>query len=316
MGVPQLNQYLHRHSPNGMQELSLNDLRGKKVVVDTSIYLYKYLSEETLVESFYLMVTKFRQFGIVPLFVFDGRPPPEKYEEISARKQRKDKAHREYVELLPQYDRERCGRKKCELRVALDNLRRQFVKVTYEDIDTIKDLLRAYGVSYCVADGEADSLCAAIVSSGKAYACLSEDMDMFVYGCDRVLRYLSLLHSTVVEYDTSRILADLGVTFEEFRHICIITGCDYVKKHQRSLHSTMVLFDRYREDDKGAPTFYEWVMRNTAYFDASVDFEAVERLFDVGGKADSAAASVQILNSSPNTESLAGILAQHGFVFL
>ena len=46
---------------------------------------------------------------------------------------------------------------------------------------------------------EADELCAKLVVK-KAFACLSEDMDMFVYGCPKVLRYLSLLNETVVVY--------------------------------------------------------------------------------------------------------------------
>jgi len=51
----------------------------------------------------------------------------------------------------------------------------------------------AYGVSYIDADGEADQLCASLVLKNKVYACLSEDMDLFVYGCPRVLRYLSFI---------------------------------------------------------------------------------------------------------------------------
>ena len=36
--------------------------------------------------------------------------------------------------------------------------------------------------------GEADELCAKLVIKRYAYACLSEDMDLFVYGCNKIMR--------------------------------------------------------------------------------------------------------------------------------
>ena len=71
-------------------------------------------------------------------------------------------------------------------------LKKKFIRITPIHIEKIKNLMDSYGVSYCTAEGEADELCVKMVQKNKAYACLSEDMDMFVYGCNRVLRYFSL----------------------------------------------------------------------------------------------------------------------------
>jgi len=316
MGIPQLNQFLQQHSCNGIKEISLNMLRGKTIVVDTSIYLYKYLSEEALVENFYLMITKFRQFNITPLFVFDGKPPPEKHAEIASRKQKKDKAKRDYDSLMLKYDREQNPRKRSTMKISLENLKRQFIRITYDDIHTVKKLMQSYGVSYYEASGEADCFCAAVVNSGKAYACLSEDMDMFVYGCKKVLRYLSLLNSTAVEYDTATILDDLKMSYEEFKHVCIITGCDYVGKHQRSLQSTVQLLGMYKENRSSCDTFYDWVVSNTDYFNETVKFEDIESLFDLESCEKDVIGTIQIFNSSPNIKNLTSILSDHGFIFV
>ena len=56
---------------------------------------------------------------------------------------------------------------------------------------------------------------------------MSEDMDMFVYGCPKVLRYLSLLKSTVVIYDLKGILRTLKLTHNNFKQICVLSGTDY-----------------------------------------------------------------------------------------
>lgn len=328
MGIPQLNQFMQQHCDNGIREIHLNDLRGKIIVIDISIYLYKFLSEGSLVENFYLMITKFRQFNIVPLFVFDGKPPPEKNSEINYRKQKKNDAKLEYDELLIKYNREQNIHKRTNIKSSLDSLKRQFVKLTHDDIAIIKLLIHSYGVSSYDAIGEADVTCAALVNSGKAYACLSEDMDLFVYGCKRVLRYLSLLNSTVIEYHLECILDELDMTHCEFKQICIISGCDYVKNTRRSFYSTIELFKKYKEscnddDDDDADacndegeSFYDWIISNTNYFTDDINFENIERLFNIDDSFTNELDSITIFNSSPNNMTLTSILENHGFIFV
>ena len=69
MGIKYLNKYLQTNCSNSIKQVSLNDLRDKKIVIDTSIYLYRFLGENTLLENFYLMISIFREYNIIPLFV-------------------------------------------------------------------------------------------------------------------------------------------------------------------------------------------------------------------------------------------------------
>ena len=55
------------------------------------------------------------------------------------------------------------------------------IKITREDVDLIKSLFDAYGISHITAIGEADILCASLVLKKKVYAVLTEDMDLFAY---------------------------------------------------------------------------------------------------------------------------------------
>ena len=87
----------------------------------------------------------------------------------------------------------------------------------------------------------ADQLCASLVLKNKVYACLSEDMDLFVYGCPRVLRYLSLLNLTVIMYyNTKDILNILDMSMRDFREICIVSVTDYNNEKTANLHKTLV----------------------------------------------------------------------------
>jgi hypothetical protein len=95
----------------------------------------------------------------------------------------------------------------------------------------VKQLIHAFGTTYYEASGEADELCAMLVLKKRAWACLSEDMDLFVYGCPKVLRYLSLTNHTMVVYNTKHILEELGLKLKEFREICVLSGTDYTPQH-------------------------------------------------------------------------------------
>ena len=63
-----------------LEKIHFSKLTNKKLAVDISIYLYKYKLENTLVESIYLMISLFRLHNIIPVFIFDGKPPAEKKE--------------------------------------------------------------------------------------------------------------------------------------------------------------------------------------------------------------------------------------------
>ena len=230
MGIKYLNKYLQTNCSKSIKQISLNDLRDKKIVIDTSIYLYRFLGENALLENFYLMISIFREYNIIPLFVFDGKPPKEKNELLQKRKHDKKEAEQKYKELehdltnrLNDIDED----EKKELKENMELLKKEFIRLHHTDIDNVKLLIQSYGVSYIDAPGEADKLCAKMVCKNMAYACLSEDMDLFVYGCTRVLRYLSLLKKTVIIYDMKGMLIDLRLTFDEFRSICVISGTDY-----------------------------------------------------------------------------------------
>ena len=147
----------------------------------------------------------------------------------------------------------------------------------------MKNLIRYYGVTYYDAPGEADELCALLVIKNKVWACLSEDMDMFVYGCTRVLRYLSLLNHTVVLYDTKEILDNLGISQKELREICVLSGTDYNyisdnnSKNAPTLYKTLSYFKKYHKE-KPDIDFYNWLLQKRDYIK---DYDMLIKIYDM-----------------------------------
>jgi hypothetical protein len=106
-------------------------------------------------------------------------------------------------------------------------LKKKFISIKNSQIRQVKELLDAMGVSYYNAEGEADNLCAWLTIKQDVYACLSDDMDMFAFGCPRILRYYNIYKGTMLLYDTKKILKTLNLTQKEFRELCVLSGSDY-----------------------------------------------------------------------------------------
>jgi flap endonuclease-1 len=297
-------------------------LAGKKVAVDISIYIYKYAGDDSLVENIYLMLATFRYYNIIPIFIFDGKPPAEKKELLQKRRADKREAENEYnqlknsLELVDATDEE----KREEIVTNMDALKKRFVYVNREQLEKVKEMIRAYGLTYYDAPGEADELCAMLVAKKKVWACLSEDMDMFVYGCRRVLRYLSLLNHNVVLYDTKHILQELGITLKEFREICVLSGTDYnvVNEQDHNLVKTLKLFKKYHKTKK-SEDFYDWLLKNTDYIQDREELDNIVKMFDLSMNQHSvnlkAFDKIKIVNSQIRREAIRPILEDDGFIF-
>ena len=281
MGIRHLNKFLRTNCPNSIACVSMKVISGKKIAIDVSIYLYKFAADNTLIENMYLMLSIFRYYQIVPVFVFDGKPPDEKKQVLEKRKNDKIEAKKEFQELKKQLetDIDLDGDEKQEISIAMDLLKKKFVYIQKEQIDQVKELMRAFGVTYFDASGEADELCALLAIKKKVWACMSEDMDLFVYGCPRVLRYFSLLKHNVVIYNTKRMLDELGVLEKEFRQICVLSGTDYNmhEKNGLDLYSTLKLFKKFYKTKKHIDNadFYEWLLENTSHI---LDYQLIQKI--------------------------------------
>ena len=256
MGIKSLNSFIKKNCNNTLRKISFNDLRGKKIVVDASIYLYKFLENDMLVQNIYLMSSLFRYYNIAPLFVFDGKPPPEKMEVLKHRQQKRISSRNRLIDLEKKLDFIQNNTEKKMLMRKMQILKRNSISIKSKDYREIKQFLDNYGIQWIIAKGEADVLCASIVKTGKAFACLSEDMDLFVYGCPRVLRYMSLIHHSFVLYDLNEILSTLHIDFPHFQLICILSGTDYnhSSKNVYFFYNLYKLFQYSRNTN-----FHQWL---------------------------------------------------------
>lgn len=318
MGIKHLNRFLKENcSKNSIRKIEIQQLQGKQLVIDASIYMYKYMADDALIENMYQLISILLLNNIIPLFVFDGKPPPEKYDLITKRKEVKKIAEDKYSELLLKYENTDDKNEKQNMMKEMVELKNKFVRVTNKDKERVKELLTAFGIMYYESTNEADEVCAYMVKSGKAWGCLSDDMDMFVYGCTRVLRNISLINKTVILYETPNILKELCMTDIDFKQIMVLSGTDYNIDATTSLDVTISWYSKYKSAlnniKEKIPSFYDWLLVNSDYITNIDDLRSICKLFTL--EQDSSLDKFEIILNKRTDRDLHNIMEKEGFIF-
>lgn len=249
MGVKYLNNYLvkkcaEHYCSNAIMQINLNKFADKIIVIDTSIYMYKFLEDDNnIINNFKKLISLLLQNKITPIFIFDGKAPPEKQVEIKKRRIDKDNAEKEYNLLIKNNDINNISQE------SLNKLKNKFIRINDTIINKVKELITENGIQYYDADGEADVLCAKLVIMEKAFACLSDDMDLLVYGCSRVLRNLNIINGECNYYITENILKCLNMSLTNFRQVIVLLGTDY-NNTSNDIYSMFKLYEEYLKDIK------------------------------------------------------------------
>jgi len=326
MGIRYLNSLIKSQCKDSIKHMDMNQLVGKIIAVDISIYLYKYEITNSLLENIYLMLATFRHYNIIPVFIFDGKTPPEKNELIKKRKYDKIVAKKDY-EILN--DKIQCNNNNIhkdemiEIIAEMNKLKKEFIYIGRNKIENVKQLIRAYGATYYDAHGEADELCAMLVIQNKAWACLSEDMDYFAYGCPRVIRSFCLTKHNVTVYYMDSILNKLNMTQTEFRNICVISGTDYNHNinvtRQINLYEIVKQFRKYKNEQNEQNeqiSFYQW-LTNLNYILDHEFLIKINKIFDIYYNHNlSIFKKIMIINGNINQQLVKEIMSTVDFIFL
>ena len=253
MGIRLLNKFLQtKCSKRSITKKYLSEYKGKKIAIDVYNYLYRFKGDEKFIENLFVMCSIFRRYDISPIFVYDGKPPEMKREELDSRRAEKKALRQQYSALST-------SPTTYQTNLELIKMKRSCSMITKNDVEISKKLIKNYGMSIIQSNGESDPLCVELVKTNRAFACLSDDMDMFAYGCPKVLRYLSLINESVIEYNHENILLDLHMNDEEFQILCILAGTDY-GKFEKNIFIWYEHYIEYKKTNAFTEKFIEYLV--------------------------------------------------------
>ena len=195
----------------------------------------------------------------------------------------------------------------------MNDLQKKFITITKNDVIAVKNLLDAYGMSHVTAKREADELCGAF-NNETIYACMTEDTDIMAYGCEKILRYFSLMKHTVVVYNMDIIRNNLSMTLSEFQELCVCAGNDYITS-QRNIFYYYDLFKEYNRSSQNG--FMDWLLEKRLL--SLQEYHQRKEIYDmynfIGYDPFEDVPYTIIKNKHVNKENLIEILETIGFVF-
>ncbi|WP_229572507.1 flap endonuclease-1 [Saccharolobus caldissimus] len=226
------------------REISFAEIKGKKVSIDAYNALYQFLAAIRQPDGTPLMDSQGRitshlsglfyrtinilEEGIIPIYVFDGKPPEEKRAELERRKKIKEEAEKKL--------------EKAKVEGKVEDMRKYSqaaIKLTNEMVDESKKLLENMGIPVIQAPSEGEAEAAYLNLIGITWASASQDYDSILFGAKRLIRNLTItgkrklpnkdvyVEITPEIVETDLLLKKLGITREQLIDIAILIGTDY-----------------------------------------------------------------------------------------
>lgn len=223
---------------------SIKELAGKTLAIDSYNLLYQFITTirgpdgtplqdkngkiTSHLQGLFSRTTTLLASGLRFIFVFDGTPPPLKYQELENRAKVKMEAQAAFESAKEQGDIE--SMRKYASRVS---------RLTPDLVDEAKTLITALGQPIVQAPSEGEAQVAHIVKEKKAFAAVSQDYDSLLYETPLLVRNLSiqgrrkLPGKTGWRHETPELLvfkenlAHLGISPDQLLSLAILVGTDY-----------------------------------------------------------------------------------------
>jgi flap endonuclease-1 len=269
--------------------IEFRSLAGKKIAVDAMNSIYQFLSSirqptgEPLKDSrgrvtshltglFYRNVNLL-EYGTMPVYIFDGRPPELKRAVTEKRKEIRSEAREKWKTALAE------GRMEDARTYA-----QQASRLTPEMVEDSKRLLGYMGMPWIEAPGEGEAQAAFMANKGEVWAAASQDYDSLLFGAPRLIRNLTIsgkrkLPKKNIYVDVKpeilyldEVLKSLEITREQLVEIGILVGTDYNPKGVAGLgpKKALALIKEHKEAKAGL---------NEKSLEIDFDIDKIKELF-------------------------------------
>ena len=225
-------------------QIELSELNGKRVAIDAYNTIYQFLSIIRQPDGYPLEDRKGRvtshlsgllyrtanliEAGIEPSFIFDGKPNELKAGTLSERRERREKAEKEWEEAVREGDTKKAFSKA-----------QQTSRMTPEILESSKELLVYLGLPVVLAYSDGEAQGAYMCAKGDVYASASQDFDSLLFGAPTLVRNMTITGRRKVPgkdiyrdvkteiIDSEQFLAALDISREQLVDVCILMGTDF-----------------------------------------------------------------------------------------
>jgi flap endonuclease-1 len=248
MGIKNLKSIIKKNAPEALTEINLNQIVNSRVCIDSSILLYQFRyscpDDNFHIVGFLNKTIELLKIGIIPIFVFDGKPPDAKSFVLTKRAELRNKSKERLIELnIIKNNLENQLNINVEEYINDSDLPENgdyvLLRTTIKEIEKINkntlyvnknhsmeviELLKSIGIPFFESIGEAEESCAFLQKNGFADYILTEDTDSLTFGGSNII-FRSKTGSELCKLP--KVLEGLKLEYHEFIDLCILCGCDY-----------------------------------------------------------------------------------------
>ena len=252
MGIKDLYKYLHVKYPELFKFMYYSEFIYKKIAIDMMnlLYVYKARDETNWLRNIIFFLNKLRKLKVHPVCVFDGKTHILKQDTVQKRRNDRQKGKQRVDDLKEALDHyidtnevnpslEILLQKKTEFRSKLTSnilvtqireyLNRQYknynIYFRTEELNNLKLLIESMGICVRNAENDAESFCSYLNRIGDVDIVLSNDSDVFFFGCKSVLCKFTDDGGFYLTLES--ILNVLELEYDEFIDFCILCGTDF-----------------------------------------------------------------------------------------
>ncbi len=274
------------------RRLLFDELKGRAIAIDAYNVLYQFLSiirqpdgtplmdvhgnVTSHLSGIFYRTIELLDYGIKPIYVFDGLPSVLKQKTIAARMRRKVEAKEAFERAKEEGNIE-----------AMRSHAMATTRIDKQIVESSKKLLDGMGIGYMTAPSEGEAQASYMSKTGLVYAAASQDYDTLLFGAKYVARnltfsgrrklprknvYINVEPELVNLHDT---LSALGINQKQLIWIGILLGTDFNNGIKGVGPKTAL---KIAKDSKSIGDIKEYVSKNCKE-DFELDIQEVEDLF-------------------------------------
>jgi len=219
MGVRGLFYYTKiYHKPIENENHLGKDLR---VGIDTLCLLYKFHGDIKKIFTFLKPILHHKL-----LFVFDGKAPETKMEEVQKRKDSINAIQEKILILKGWLNSDISDEIKNSLKQRIEKLEYDSWTVTYEIRQEFKNYLKEHSYAFVKSNQEADAVLIDLYYANYIDVVLSQDMDFLIAGVEKIW---TISNDFLKQINLKMILDCEEINKEQFKEVAILCGIDNIK---------------------------------------------------------------------------------------
>ena len=302
MGVYKLSSYINEHCENGYFRSRINVMRNKAIIIDVIQFIYKYKQDGNLVEKIYLMCSLFRKYNITGIFILDGKSKDNKQQCLINRSNERARLLKKIKELELKQNKSNFDIEE------ISKLQNKTLQITKDDVMITKQIITHMGFQIVQCKNESDPILSYLSKDINIWGCMSEDSDMFVYGCKIVIKNLDLKDKSVIIYSLPKILKQLDLSYNEFKLLCLLSKNDYNQTSKYDFYVIHKLYKQYKLSNKSYKIPFYKCIHNSEQIPLRTlySYYKDKKVFE----------KIHYKNNEINYNELKNILIPYGFYFI